>query len=244
MRRDGSRQREPRVLVVQHEPEAPPAELGRALAAAGLHADVRQPREGQELPDDATGLAGLAVLGGAMSANEDAAFPHLAATRALIRDAASRDVPVLGLCLGAQLAALALGGEIRRGEAGWEIGWAALEPAADDPVAQALGPGRRLFQWHQDTFDPPPGSVPLLRGGAYGSQGFRLGSVWAVQAHPEVDGEVIAGWCAMDGAPAELAAAGVTVEELVEPALRHRAAARALLDAWCALVHTGAATPT
>jgi GMP synthase-like glutamine amidotransferase len=227
------------VLVVQHEPEAPPAELGRALAAAGLAADVRQPRAGEALPDDAAGLAGLAVLGGAMSADEDAAYPHLGATRALIRDAAERGIPVLGLCLGAQLAALALGGEVRRGEAGWEIGWAALEPAGEDPVARALGSGRRLFQWHQDTFDPPPGSVPLLAGGAYGAQGFRLGSVWAVQAHPEVDGEVIAGWCAMDGAAAELAAAGVGVEELVAPAARHRAGSRALLDAWCALVHTG-----
>ena len=224
-----------RVLVVQHEPEAPSAELGRALSAAGLDADVRQPRAGAALPPDVSGLAGLAVLGGAMSADEDAAFPHLVATRALIRDAARRELPVLGLCLGAQLAALALGGEVRRGEAGWEIGWAAIEPAGDDPVAGALGAGARLFQWHQDTFVAPPGSVPLLSGGAYGAQGFRLGSVWAVQPHPEVDGDVIAGWCAMDGADAELVAAGVTPEELVAPAARHRGPARALLDAWCAV---------
>ncbi len=57
-----------------------------------------------------------------------------------------------------------------------------------------------------------------------------------MQAHPEVDAEVIAGWCAMDSAEAELAAGGVTTAELVEPAARHRAPARALLDAWCAVV--------
>jgi GMP synthase (glutamine-hydrolysing) len=225
-----------RVLVVQHEPEAPPGQLGEALTAAGIEADVRRPREGDALPETSAGLAGLAVLGGAMGARDDDAFPHLAATRALIREAAEADVPVLGICLGSQLAADALGGASRRGERGWEIGWCPARPVADDPVARALGGETPLFQWHQDTFERPPGAEPLFHGGRYDEQGFRLGPVWAVQAHPEVDGAIVQGWIDMGNADAELTAAGVSAADLLEPVERCAPAGRRLLDAWAAEV--------
>jgi GMP synthase (glutamine-hydrolysing) len=221
-----------RVLVVQHEPDAPPGQLGDAVAAAGLEADVRQPREGQALPAGVEGLAGLAVLGGAMGARDDAAFPHLAATRELIAAGAAADVPVLGICLGSQLAADALGGASRRGERGWEIGWSPTRPAGDDPVAWALGGETPLFQWHQDTFERPAGAVPLLLGGRYAEQGFRLGSVWAVQAHPEVDHAIVRGWLEVGNAAHELDAAGVSADDLLGPVERCAPAGRRLLDAW------------
>ena len=223
-----------RVLVVQHEPSAPPAQLGAALAAARLPWEVRGPGVGAELPETTEGLAGLAVLGGAMGAGDADRHPHLTSVRRLIADARAREVPVLGICLGSQLAAAALGGAARRGELGWEIGWLPARPAdAADPVAAAVGEEALLFQWHQDTFERPPGARPLLRGGAYPEQGFRLGSVWAVQAHPEVDRAVIEGWLALGNAEEELAAAGVTPSDLLAPVERWAPAGRRLLDAWC-----------
>lgn len=217
------------VLVVQHEPEAPPAQLGEALAAAGLEADVRSPLAGDGLPPSAEGLDALAVLGGSMDAT-DPELPHLADTRALIADAAARGIPVLGLCLGGQLCALALGGEVARRPGGFRIGWHAVSPLAEDPVTEGLGAGSRLFHWHQDAFTTPPGAQPLLAGG----DGFRMGSVTALQVHPEVTPDVVGAWVAMEGAAEQLAAAGVGQADVLDGAAAQALHGRRLLDAWCA----------
>lgn len=221
------------VLVVQHESTAPPGQLSGALAEAGLHADVRAVQAGASLPAAAAGLAGLAVLGGSMAAWEDDRAPHLPAVRALLLDAVAREVPVLAICLGAQIVADVLGGAARRGEGGVEVGWARLEPTGDDRVTGALEAGDELLLWHRDTFTPPPGSRPLLAGGpVYAEQGFRLGSVWALQPHPEVDAEIIAAWCDDPGSEAELAGGGTTRAALLDGAAERAPAGRRLLDAW------------
>src|SRR4051794_30255986 len=136
----------PTVLVVQHQDDAPPGQLAEALAAAGLDADVRRPDRGDPLPAAPDGLAGLVVLGGSMGARDDAEAPWLPAVSALLAAAAHGPAPVLGLCLGAQLAALALGGGVGRRPDGYEIAWAPLDrtPAgAADPVLGAVAPGSR-----------------------------------------------------------------------------------------------------
>jgi GMP synthase (glutamine-hydrolysing) len=219
------------LLVVEHEPDAPPGRLAEAAETAGVDLEVLRPVAGEPLPAGLDGAAGLVVLGGSMGVGDAPDWPHLDATMALIRHAAARSAPVLGICLGAQLAAHALGGRAFPGPAGLEVGWNGVGLTAagrEDPVVGAVGEDAEVFQWHYDTFDPPPGAVVLASGGRYPHQAFRLGNVVAVQFHPEVDEAIIEAWYAKADPPppypVAAALAGVT-----------RAGPRSsrLLDAFC-----------
>jgi GMP synthase (glutamine-hydrolysing) len=222
-----------RLLVVQHEASSPPGLLIGAAERAGVTLRVVE-APGQPVPVALDGADGLVVLGGVMDADETGDYPHLARTLGLIRDAAARSAPTLGICLGAQLAADALGGRAYPGQAGEELGWTRVEltPAGRaDPVVGALEEPAELFEWHHDTFDPPPGATLLASGGVYPSQAFRLGSVVAVQFHPEVDGPLLAGWWAGTTPPPAYPEA-----EALAGAARNQANARRLLEAFCRVV--------
>jgi GMP synthase (glutamine-hydrolysing) len=219
-----------RLLVVQHEPDATPGLLAVAARAAGVELEVVE-APGQPVPVELGDAAGLVVLGGEMDADEIDAYPHLERTMALLRDAAGRGAPALGICLGAQLAAAALGGRAHPGPAGEELGWTKLEltgAGRADPVLGVLGEPAEVFEWHHDTFEPPPGATQLARGPRYEQQAFRLGSVVGVQFHPEVDGPLLAAWWAAAGPrlayPEGDALAG---------AARNGAASLRLLEAFC-----------
>ena len=219
-----------RLLVVQHEPSSPPGLLAVAAAATGVELQVVE-APGQPLPPTMDGADGLVVLGGVMDADETDDHPHLARTMELIAVAADRSVPALGICLGAQLAAAALGGRAYPGLAGEELGWTKVElteAGRADPVLGALQEPAELFEWHHDTFDPPPGAIDLAGGAVYPSQAFRLGSVVAVKFHPEVDGPLLAGWWAASTPPPNY-----PVDEAVAGAVRNAANATRLLEAFC-----------
>ena len=131
----------PVVLVVQHQELCPPGWVGEWLTAEGLRLDVRHPYAGDPLPDDLGQHDGLVVLGGQMGANDDDAYPWLTPTKDLIRSGAAHEVPVLGICLGHQLAAAALGGEVVVNPAGarrgvLEMSWSG---AGADPVVGSCG---------------------------------------------------------------------------------------------------------
>jgi GMP synthase (glutamine-hydrolysing) len=237
----GRRSRPP-ILVIQHDDYNGPGQLAQAAEEAGLELDVRTIHQGANIPPDLGPAAGLVILGGAIGVGDAPTHPHLYEEMRLIRTAARRGEPVLGLCLGAQLAAEALGGRVHRGEAGIEIGWielGATEVGREDPVVGALGGQAVLFEWHRDTYDAPPGSLPLVVGERYPSQGFRLGSVVAVQAHPEVEPSTIARWCEHPLAGVDMAEARVTRDDLMEGAVRRAGLAKRLLDAWCTTVMEG-----
>jgi GMP synthase (glutamine-hydrolysing) len=157
----------------------------------------------------------------------------------LIRESAATERPALGICLGGQLAAHALGGRVDRGPSGPEIGWLtvrATDEGTDDPLGAAVGSGTPLLQWHHDVFTPPPGSTRVLTSDGYPHQGFRQGTVWGIQAHPEVDPETLAGWCRSPRGSASLEAAGLSEDDLLERAADRTKGARRLLDAWCDVV--------
>ena len=218
-----------RLLVVQHEPSSTPGLLADAAAATGVELDVVE-AHGRQVPVELGDAGGLVVLGGEMDADELDDYPHLERTMALLRDAVARNAPTLGICLGAQLAASALGGRAYPGPAGEEVGWTKVELTAAgraDPVLGALVEPAEVFEWHHDTLEPPPGAVLLASGALYEQQAFRFGSVVGVQFHPEVDGPLLAAWWAVSRPPAYPEA------DAVAGAARNAANARRLLEAFC-----------
>ncbi|HEV2920398.1 MAG TPA: gamma-glutamyl-gamma-aminobutyrate hydrolase family protein, partial [Actinomycetota bacterium] len=169
------------------------------------------------------------------------AYPHLERAMELVRDAAARSVPTLGICLGAQLAAAALGGRAYPAPAGEELGWTKVElteAGRADPITGALSEPAELFEWHHDVFDPPPGATLLAGGAVYPSQAFRLGSVVAVQFHPEVDGPLVAGWWAESSPPP-----AYPIAEAMAGVARNAANATRLLEAFCQVAASGARAP-
>lgn len=200
----------PPVFIFRHSPDESAGTLGECLAAAGL--DYRYLTLSDEaLPEFRPELAsGLVILGGAMNCDEVAEFPFLAAEPEWIRQAVAADWPVLGICLGAQLLALAHGARVGRNPVK-EIGWyrLALEPAAvGDALFRGQGGSPHVFQWHGDTFDWPSGATPLARGDTCPRQAYRLGQrAYGLQFHLEVDEAIIDRWLSEPAGVCELAAA-------------------------------------
>ncbi len=179
-----------RAVVVQHLDVEGPARIADALAAAGVTVDVVRPDLGDALPDRIDGIDALVVMGGPMSARSDDGFPSRQEELALLRAAITAQVPVLGVCLGAQLLAAAGGGAVHAGH-GPEIGWAPitlLPAAATDRLFAGFGGPVDVLHWHGETYDLPPGATHLACSAAYEQQAFRVGErAWGLQFHLEVD---------------------------------------------------------
>jgi GMP synthase (glutamine-hydrolysing) len=146
------------------------------------------------------GYGGLVLLGGPMSVNDVQRHPHLATEMRLVERALEREIPVLGICLGAQLIARALGANVRANGAR-EIGWHDVhltEAGQHDPMLSHFAATERVFHWHGDTFDMPHGAVHLARSALCAHQGFRYGrKVYGLQFHLEVDERLIERWLAV-----------------------------------------------
>ena len=193
------------LLVVEHEAQCPPGWMGEWLAEAGLVIDVRRPYAGDVLPPDLSGHCGLLVLGGEMGAYDDADHPWLTHVKALARGAVADGTPMLGICLGHQLVAVALGGEVAPSERGQQIGvlqagWTA--EAGADRLFEAVVPrgDAPAVQWNNDVVTRlPEGAVVLARTPHGELQAVRFApSVWGVQWHPEAGEEIIRPWADHD----------------------------------------------
>jgi GMP synthase-like glutamine amidotransferase len=217
-------------LVLEHEPDAPAALLAAWAADRGVALEVVA--AGAPIPDPA-GRPFLVSLGSEASAFDDE-VPWMAAERGALDRALEHDVPVLGICFGAQHLARALGGAVAPA-ARPEVGWLDVETSAPEVVP----PGPWL-QWHRDAFAPPPGAELLARSSVC-PQAFRIGPHLGVQFHPEVTAEVVADWVAHY--PASIAAAGTTPAAVLAGSAAHAAGARArawaLFDAFLASVRAG-----
>jgi GMP synthase (glutamine-hydrolysing) len=203
----------PVIGVLHNLDQAFTGHAGTVLRAAGVELDERRLMDGDALPglDE---LDGILALGGDQSVRDIADSPLLTAEAALLRDAVAAGVPVFGVCLGAQLLAHTLGGDVARLPRRM-VEWApltALEAAGGDPVFGALPRGARALHWNEDGFEPPAGAVELLARVGAGAEAFRYGDrAWGVQFHPEVDPKGLEGWYAEGGR--ELAQAGVSEEQ-------------------------------
>jgi len=172
------------------------------LYQADLHqSNLYQADLDQAVPPipDISRYDGLIFLGGPMSANDP--LPYLRTEMGVIEHALTAGTPVLGVCLGAQLMASALGARVYR-NAEREIGWfdIHLAPgAASDPVFAGLRQSETVFHWHSDTFDLPAGAELLARSDRTERQAFRYGRVWyGIQFHLEVNPPMIVDWCLQD----------------------------------------------
>jgi len=199
------------VLVLQHAPWERPGLIAQVLAddAPGVPVLTRTvvSDAAAELPA-ATDLAAIVVMGGPMNADDDARYPGLATERRLLADAVAADVPVLGVCLGMQLLARALGAAVHRGH-GTELGFAPVTVGAPDPVLSPLGPRPTVLHWHSDAADLPFGATLLAATTTTPVQAFRAGSALGLQFHLEMTDTLLAEWL---GSPmaADLVDHGVT----------------------------------
>src|SRR3954451_2592183 len=188
-----------RALIVQHTPTEGLGWLQEWLAHADVHVPPIHPYRGQRVPPSVEGDA-LIVLGGPMGAMEDERAPWLPSVRALLATAVADGVPTLGICLGAQMLAVAAGGEVRQGEPGPEIGIGSVAVAvADDLLSVGTLP---VVQWHYDTVTRLPDDSALLASSdRYPVQAFRVGDVaWGLQFHVEASLAMVTEWAAEEAA--------------------------------------------
>ena len=188
-----------RALVVQHVDVDAPALVATSLQRAGVELVVHRTDHAGD-PPTIDGVDALVVMGGPQSAASDDHFPTRRAELALIADAVARQLPVLGVCLGAQLMAEALGGRAFRGDRGLEVGWhevALTAAAAHDPLFAGVPHAFTPLHWHGDTFELPADAVLLASSERYPNQAFRVGDrAWGLQFHVEADEPLVAAFLA------------------------------------------------
>jgi GMP synthase (glutamine-hydrolysing) len=200
------------VLIVTHAAHEGPGLIGVALGDAPRIDRMILDDPHPSLPEVAA-LGGVVVMGGPMDANDDARHPGLAAERRLLADAVAADVPVLAVCLGMQLLAMALGSPLHLRH-GRELGFARVtltEAGTADPVlAPFAASGDPTFlHWHTDAVDLPSGATLLASTATTPVQAFRIGSALATQFHPEVDAILLDAWLAEASASEELSRAEI-----------------------------------
>jgi GMP synthase-like glutamine amidotransferase len=224
----------PNCLVVQHVAPEPAFAIEDALIAAGIDVDTRRAHAGDSIPSDVSGFDGVVVMGGPMSATSSEDFPSRNAEVSLLADALSIGVPTLGICLGAQILAVAAGGVVARNAYGPEIGWAPVHLApscADDRLFGGLPPALTVLHWHGESFEVPPSSQLLMSSDAYPNQAFRIGDVaWGLQFHLEVTAAAVDGFLGAFSAEAASAPGGADAIRSGTPAaLRELAPIRELV---------------
>ena len=214
------------LLVLRHEPSE---HLGHFAAALDenrvtfVYHDLGEPLEWD-------GHSGVIIMGGPMSANDPLA--GLADELNLIDRAVHADVPLLGICLGSQLIAKALGARVYRTEQS-EIGWAAVHLTAAarcDPLFSGSASPATFFHWHGETFDLPAGAEWLASSEKCRHQAYRFGRrVYGLQFHPEITPEMIVDWCAQPVNCGDVA----SLDAPIDPhAADSGPSARRILDGW------------
>jgi GMP synthase-like glutamine amidotransferase len=225
-----------RILAFRHVPFEGMGLIELALEAHQIHFDYADLYDHPSPPADPSEYDALIFMGGPMSVNDD--LPYLRREEEYIRQAIGRGVPVLGVCLGSQLIAHALGAEVRR-NAVKEIGWFEVElteAGRNDPVFEAFRSIEPVFHWHGETFDLPPGAELLASSERCRNQAFRLGAaVYGMQFHLEITPAMIADWCVEDENCGDIRELGATPDPYAH-APRMEQLAAAAFGRWADIV--------
>jgi GMP synthase-like glutamine amidotransferase len=233
------------LLVLQHSDSSTIGTLGPALVDHAHALRTIRLHRGEALPADLDDIDGIIALGGPQSGNDES--PVLRREMDLMRTAHAMGLPLFGICLGCQLLAKALGGEVAKmavgPQAGPEIGWCDVKLSAvgrGDPLFTGIGWTTSQFQWHHDEVVKLPPAARLLASSARCKvQAWGLGlRTYAVQFHPELDEAAIQRFV-REGAN-ELAAAGISANSIIEGNRAHlaemRRSAERLFESWCLFV--------
>jgi GMP synthase (glutamine-hydrolysing) len=190
----------PGLLIIRHVPWEGPHRVAQAFRS--IPHRIVEPLRAEPLPAHAD-IAGVVVMGGPMNVDETDRYPALAAEREWLKEAVHDDVPILGICLGAQLLARALGAEVGPGERP-EIGFAPIEVLdPSDPIVGCLAPRATVLHWHGDVFELPVGAQPLASSELTEHQAFRIGNAWGLLFHPEADSSLVDAWLSVPEMAAE-----------------------------------------
>ena len=179
-----------KLTILRNDPQVPAGHLERVARARGVDVEIVKLDEGAAFPSMYE-VEAVAVLGGEMGAYDGHRFPYLETEKRFLSDAVATGIPVLGVCLGCQLLAYALGGRAYLGERP-EVRFGSLESTERDPVVDHLTPGP-VLTFHRDTWDVPDGGRLVARSDRY-PQAFRFGTALGVQPHPEVDAQIVTSW--------------------------------------------------
>ncbi len=227
-----------RAVAIQHDPLVGPGLIKSALIRAGYSVEQRFRECSAEDVD-----ADLFVsLGGFMSSREFDRSPFLHEERTLIERRLGLGRPVVGLCLGAQLLALAAGGRVSANASGVVVGVHPIVTTPEgrrDPLFRGMGDRLEVVHWHEDAFDLPPRAIRLASSRTCPNEAFRIGDAWGLQFHPEVDAASFEQW--IRHAPDTVTATGRDPDEVLRydlwrlRAVEHRNAAMLeRLVAWIA----------
>ena len=177
--------------VIQHVPFEGPGRISAWARARGVAVNVVPIYSGTDLPDPRP-EDGVVVLGGPMSVHDTAAHPWIEAEITWLKRLARENLPVLGICLGAQLLARALDTPVTRC-ASREIGWFPVVPDRTIDAPAWLDPDVPVFHWHGEQFDLPRGARPVGSTAACPVQGFEHGRLMGLQFHLETTPQIAAG---------------------------------------------------
>jgi len=194
-----------RVLVVMHVENEGPGVFGELLLAAGAEVRVVRLHLGEVLPEPRETDAVL-TMGGPMNVYEEQRYPFLREETRFLREAAEHNLPVLGICLGAQMIAKAGGAAVTKNHVE-EVGWSLVSLTGEglaDPLFRGLPALLPVFQWHGDTFGIPEGGALLATGENCRHQALRFRRSYGLQFHLEADRTLLAEWFAGKDAGVEI----------------------------------------
>lgn len=230
-----------KVLSIQHVRCETLGTIAEVLTSENLPFENVRTFEGQAVPNGLKDYRGLIIMGGPMGVYEQERYPFLRQEIRLIEEALRENIPVLGVCLGSQLLAAALGAPVTKGKTK-EIGWYPVTPAqaaATDPLWTGLQSSFTAYHWHGDVFELPSGAVSLASSERTPHQAFRYGrSAYGVLFHMEVTKGIIEDMVKTFNG--ELQEAGMDGRKIIERAGEHlpplRKIGRTVIDRWAGLV--------